>query len=178
MAPNPSDLEDPSQEVEGHDDVVTKNNVAEETPTMEQQVSRSINCWRYAARYSFGLLLSLLFVYSFVVQFNDTDGVGNWALFYLLHGFLAVLGLANLPKLRPIMAVMAGAMIVWSIVMVIITSSIQLAKTEAGGGGVEGGDNNNATDREEKAYELGGFKYSPPPTAENPDLSESPNPMS
>jgi hypothetical protein len=187
MSSDPTDVENPA--TSSNEEQVTP--VAEDPPKVEQEVStRSTSCWWYAARYFFGLLFSLLFLYSFAVQFNDTDSVGTWAIFYLLHGLLAVMGLINLLKIRTIMVVLAGGMIVWSIVM-IITASLDLAKTEAGGG-VEGGDNNNATVREEKAYELAGacvgtmsglfhfflFKYSPPPASENPDLSEPSSPVS
>lgn len=105
------------------------------------------------------LILGALFTYSFVVQFNDGADVALWLVFYVAQAAVAFLGVVILSPCGPnrgrsVLLSAALIMGLWSVVMIIL-SSIDLAKTEAGGEET-GGDNDGATEREEKAYEVAG----------------------
>jgi hypothetical protein len=134
------------------------NDVAEHEETNDEPVttrSRGLLLCSLAV----GMLLVVIFLASFVVQFNDSGAVATWALFYLLHALLAGVGIVRhwwcrvfLPP--KILLGVTAALAIWSIVLMGI-SGASLADT-ASGGQEAGGDNPNATSREEKAYEFGG----------------------
>lgn len=106
------------------------------------------------------LFFFAIFVASAIFKTNDAGGVSVlWTLFYSLQAIVAGACLVlqcclKLPCVRKPVLGLAVSMLVWSIIMVIITS-INLADAP-GGGPSEGGDNNDWTNREEKAYELAG----------------------
>eukprot|EP00568_Trieres_chinensis_P004383 CAMPEP_0183303300 /NCGR_PEP_ID=MMETSP0160_2-20130417/8792_1 /TAXON_ID=2839 ORGANISM="Odontella Sinensis, Strain Grunow 1884" /NCGR_SAMPLE_ID=MMETSP0160_2 /ASSEMBLY_ACC=CAM_ASM_000250 /LENGTH=174 /DNA_ID=CAMNT_0025466187 /DNA_START=34 /DNA_END=558 /DNA_ORIENTATION=- len=105
------------------------------------------------------VIFSSLFVISFSVELYDSNYAAAWLAFYALHAVLAISVLifscANrLPAHARLVLGGAAALLVWSIHMIVITS-VDLARTEHGGE-VKGGDINSATEREEKAFEVGG----------------------
>jgi hypothetical protein len=105
------------------------------------------------------VVLAVLFFASFVLQFNDDDQIFNWVVFYGLHSILAVaVGLyITFEKFKPLRLYgisVSGLLVVWGFVLV-ITTSVDLAKSDKGGD-ADGGDIDGATDREAKAFELGG----------------------
>jgi hypothetical protein len=105
-----------------------------------------------------GIILTVLFVISASLEFNDTSRVIMWFLFYLFNAILAGVGVIRpfcLTQLlsKPILLV-SGCMLVWAVVLVGLAAS-DLAKTKPGGS-TEGGDADNRTYRQEVGFELGG----------------------
>lgn len=105
--------------------------------------------------------LFVLFIASSVVQDNDTGGSAIlYLIFYALHAIVAGAYIFShfMCKLRftRLVTGLGGGMLIWSIVLVVI-SSVQYSNTTAADDITDaGGDNPNATKKEEIAYEIAG----------------------
>lgn len=131
----------------------------ENIPSTEQtsNCSKIMKCMAL----SISAFLFVLFIASSVVQDNDTGGSAIlYLIFYALHAIVAGAYFFShfICKLRftRLVTGLGGAMFIWSIVFVIL-SSVQLSNTTTADDITEaGGDNPNATKKEEIAYEIAG----------------------
>jgi len=103
--------------------------------------------------------LMVIFIYAFSVQFNDSSGIVLWSLFYAFHALLCALSLISYhfdsmkEKSKVLLLPISLILIVWSLIQIIVVA-IQLSKADDDK--EEGGDNPDATEREEKMFELSG----------------------
>jgi hypothetical protein len=102
----------------------------------------------------------VLFVYSATTQGNDSDKL-QWLLFYALSATLVALFMVSYMCCFPakVFYVLTLGMIIWSIVIIVLTS-LDFKKAEKGGAKEGTGDNDNQTLRQELGYELGGASLS------------------
>jgi uncharacterized protein YggT (Ycf19 family) len=155
---------------------ISKNQMSEETRTQLESLElgnddnkvvqdssstnnkRNVRFWLSLV---LAVVLSAIFIYAAVVQFNDSGARLAWGLFYVFQAVLTVLALfrhciftAPNRMLDLPMMVLAGGLSIWSIVMV-ATSAAAVAKADSGGAKA-GGDNSRLTDKQEKVLELVG----------------------
>jgi hypothetical protein len=123
----------------------------------KEEPKKSGRCFLYF-KLAIGVILSVVFVISASLEFNDTDKVIMWFIFYVIHAILAMFGVVRpfcLTQLlsKPMLLVSMG-MLVWSLVLMGL-AAWDLAKAEKGGA-TQGGDANAQTYRQEVGFELGG----------------------
>jgi len=152
----------------------SKNNAGEFKEDGDQTESPH-SCCHNIARYchwsmlAISIILTIIFAYSAIVQYNDSDSVFVYATFYTLHfAFSFFVSLqhmlsclncdtrdesGNFARVKLVFWVVASVMAIWSVVMIIIPA----AKLPVEGGEEDkGGDNNDATLEEEIHYEIAG----------------------
>lgn len=141
------------------DTAAAKNNNENDIASTEQTstCSKVMKC----IILSISAFLFVLFVASSVVQDNDTGATAFvYLIFYALHAIVAGAYFFSHFMCKSIftriVTGLGGGMLVWSIVLVVI-SSIDYSKTSAEDDVTDaGGDNPNATKKEEIAYEIAG----------------------
>ena len=135
--------------------------------TDPDSTSSPSSCWHTTigklVRHVLCFLMMFLFIYSASVQGNDTGAVIMWIIFYICHGLINLVSLLGYhirdlhqhSMFLPSMLGFCILMTVWSTILILIVA-IQLSKVEDDDNNVDGGDNPEASEREEKAYELAG----------------------
>jgi hypothetical protein len=117
------------------------------------------SCCRYT-HYIISIIFFALFVASAVFKKGDSGGISIvWTIFYVMHAVtvgacLIFLSCCKVPCVKKPLVMLVSSMTVWSITMVVF-SALEVSKTLSGGP-ANGGGNQNWTNKQEKAYQLGG----------------------